>query len=110
MKLETLNTKINWLPVTEQSFDGSKMMHLGIDPIWEPGMSAIVVMNNKKECLYFGRHLLKWKFRLPRKLKKKVKALITDKLSPAELNFQYEAFKMTKYFSGAILFEKNNLK
>lgn len=88
--------QIHYQPITEKSYDGSKLnhFHMGFDPFYMPD-----VLNNKNSL--YDRMIGIIRFRLPRKLKKRVKLYIGTKrpVSRRNLRFNYDVYKVSKYYN-----------
>lgn len=102
--------EIKYLPVTESAYDGSKLTyHIGFDPFDMASISkgSIAIWDTRKNALYFDRSLNRDTFRLPRKLKKKIKHYCrVHVISKKDLRFNYDVYKYSKYYGCKILKEK----
>lgn len=96
--------EIHYLPAVPQAYDGSKLnrFYVGFD-------SFDIMPTIRGKTSIYDRMIGIIKFRLPRKLKKKIKKYlgIGYNLKRRELRVFYDAFKLAKYYRCAFKQENN---
>lgn len=101
--------QIHYLPITEGDYDGSTLRYgIGYDPFDVRSIcsSAFSIWDKKKQCLYFGRDTNKGiAFRLPRRLKKRIKKHYSGSWTKQDARFFLECFKTSRYYGTKILKE-----
>lgn len=97
---EFLDSKIDWQPIGEHAYDGSKLNYgIGYDPFDMGSLSKssiAIFKRNSDGVVEVSKELVD--FRLPRKLKKSVKKeCVLKQMSKSDLQFNFEVYKISKY-------------
>lgn len=100
--------KLIGVSVNSATMNSSDSMYqAAIDSARKNMERAVVTLGNKFMRLYISREQKTLRgYRLPRKLKKKIKKLSPGKMKRSELKFHAEVFKYVKYYGCKIIKER----